>query len=1715
MKKSILTFLLLSVSVFTTSVLYSQGPGCPNVNAGADATVDCTNTCVDLTASYLQTGETDIYGVTSIPYAPPFSFTGLANPISVNTDDVWSSVINLPFDFCFFGDDYNQIQVGSNGVVRFDVDPADTSNGWSFIENIPNNANPTLGEANIFGVCHDMDPSLGASNPEIAWDITGTAPCRTFVVSFSSVSHFSCTNLTSTSMIVLYETTNAIEVYVQDKPTCTTWNSGNAVLGIQNNDGTVAYVPPGRNTSNSPWTAFNEAWRFTPDGARNYVFNWYDDTGTSIGTANTINVCPSTDTVYTAEVVYTNCNGDVITVTDDVLVTASVPFTVDIGPDQDLCEGDPDILLNGDIGSVTATYQWALNGTDIVGATNPTLFVSSPNSGMYTVTVNDQGCDVTDDVEITYYTVPTINPVSDYLLCDDSIVDGFTEFDLSTKDAEVIGAQVDVIVSYHFSLADANNNVNSLPNLYTNVLNPQTIYARLMNINNPDCYVIMTFDLFVSSGITANQPPDFIVCDDPNNDGIESFDLDSQTAIILGGQTGVTVSYHISQTDADSNVNPLASPYNNTSSPQTIFVRVQDDINNTCFESTTFNLVVSELPIANQPPDLVVCDDSSNDGIEQFDLNAQTTTVLGAQLPADFTVTYHNSQPDADSNSNAISSPYTNVTSTETIFVRIENNSNTDCYDSTSFTITVNPSPTATTPMNFELCDDISNDGTEVFDLNSQTSTIIGAQVGVSITYYETQVDADNNTNPILNPGTYLNTSSPQTIYSNVVDNNSGCSNSSVSFDLIVNPMPSLNAPTVLEVCDDSVADGFTQIDLSIKNSEISGGNSNYSISYHLTIADANSGNNALSIPYTNISNPQTIFVRGEDINTGCFMTVTLDLIVEQAPIANTPPPMTFCDDDNDGFGEFVLTNSDVIITGGDPTLTVSFHETLADANNNVNFLSSPYSNIVAYNQTLYARVESATIATDCETIVELDLIVYNSPVIPNTIPDLEVCDDTTADGITQIDLTLNESQILGSQSPTDFILSYHTTQIDAEMSINPIVNETNYTNLSNPQTIFVSLQSVTNGCITTGSFNVLVNPLPVIATPSPLELCDDDFYGSMDGFLEFDLTLKDNEITIGDGSLVVSYFETNAEAQSNTNQINPATAYTNTTNPQTIFVRVTNGDTGCFSFTTLTLRVQPNPTPQTPMPIVLCDDVNPGDNVETFDLTIREADIINGELGVTATYHETQSDAELGLNLIPDPTLYTSTTNNQTIFVRVTNDTSGCYTIVELILQVNPLPSAIALTNLITCELNNDGFYDFDLDSKTSEVLNGQDSSIFAVTYHETLSDAQSGINALISPYTNITNPQQIFVNVTNTTTGCDISNMSFNIEVQEAAQANMPANTYVICDNLGDNDGFGQFDLSTQDLEILGTQNPANYTVSYYETAIDADLGVNSLPTIYENVSNPQVIYVRVDNNSTICYETTSLTIEVELLPIFDIDDNYVLCADSPGGVLTSVAPPLIDTGLDSTDYIFEWTDQSGVVVGTDSIFTPSTAGNYFVTATNITTGCQNSDSTVVEQSSPPDVQAEVTTLAFADVHVIEATATGEGVYEFSLDGGPWQESGTFTDVSLGEHVVTARDLNGCGESSATVMIMDYPLYFTPNGDGYNDTWNIVGISNQIDATIYIFDRYGKLLKQLSPTSIGWDGNFNGAALPSSDYWFTVEYREPSDGTEKEFKAHFTLKR
>ena len=95
----------------------------------------------------------------------------------------------------------------------------------------------------------------------------------------------------------------------------------------------------------------------------------------------------------------------------------------------------------------------------------------------------------------------------------------------------------------------------------------------------------------------------------------------------------------------------------------------------------------------------------------------------------------------------------------------------------------------------------------------------------------------------------------------------------------------------------------------------------------------------------------------------------------------------------------------------------------------------------------------------------------------------------------------------------------------------------------------------------------------------------------------------------------------------------------------------------------------------------------------------------------------------------------------------------------------------------------------------------------------------------------------------------------------------------------------------------------------------------------------------------------------------------------------------------------------------------------------------------------------------------------------------------------------------------TTTDAIVINYPHYFTPNGDGINETWNIKDLKDQTISLIYIYDRFGKLIKKVKPSDQGWDGTYNNTLMPADDYWFSVNYQK--DGQEKEFRAHFALKR
>jgi gliding motility-associated-like protein len=263
----------------------------------------------------------------------------------------------------------------------------------------------------------------------------------------------------------------------------------------------------------------------------------------------------------------------------------------------------------------------------------------------------------------------------------------------------------------------------------------------------------------------------------------------------------------------------------------------------------------------------------------------------------------------------------------------------------------------------------------------------------------------------------------------------------------------------------------------------------------------------------------------------------------------------------------------------------------------------------------------------------------------------------------------------------------------------------------------------------------------------------------------------------------------------------------------------------------------------------------------------------------------------------------------------------------------------------------------------------------------------------------------------------------------------------------------------------------------------------------------------------------------VTVRAIPDPELDQDGYICLDPVLGQTMPGSFYELNTGLSTADgYTFIWYLNDVEITGaTEGTYNAVEQGNYEVGITDTLTGCTDSATAPIVTSTPPlTITADVVTGYFEENATVVVTATPAGdFYEYRLDDGPWQTDNVFTGLrtvlsinNSGDHTVYVRDTKACDELSYDVKVIDYPKYFTPNGDGYHDTWNIPALSNQPGAKIFIFDRFGKLLKQISTTNpTGWDGTYNGQPMTADDYWFVVKYAE--QGINKEFKAHFAIKR
>ncbi|QAA82583.1 gliding motility-associated C-terminal domain-containing protein [Aequorivita sp. H23M31] len=781
------TFLLIGIFVISLSG-FAQGPGHPNVDAGEDIVLDCNETCTDLTAEYLYTGDTSTYSVSSIPYDPPFPFMG-GTPVAVNIDDRWSPMITLPFEFCFYGQVYTQMVIGSNGVVSFDLtqNPPNTRCEWSFDQSIPN---PILFHAAIFGPYMDIYPSTGDEG-KINWTVFGEAPDRTMVVNFNDIKYFSCTNLKLTSQIVMYETTNVVEIYIKDRSAgCPNWNDGNAVVGIQNQDGTIGESAPGRNTGN--WSATYEAWRYTPNGDSNVVFSWLDADGNEIGTDTTINVCPTDPvTVYTAQAIYTNCNGDVVTVTDDVQVTitGSIDVTMNLGPDKVFCDVASYEIIPEIVGDITgATFLWSPGGE-----TTETLTVT--DSGIYTLALTKDGCTIRDSVEITFLTGPcTVEPECEGI---DFVEDfgsgvGRGQSPYTNYTFKATG-QID---DGEYALVSTSAGLNT--GWFTDMQDHTgDVDGRMMFVN-----ASIAPDEFYRRTITLTPNTDFTF-----NAWITTV-YDTNTGICPGGGIPANVLFRIEDMMGNTVAQVTTGDIENGTVPRWFEYSINFNTgNNTDVQLVLVNnsgggcgndLAIDDITLRHgtvqpdivTPPDMSVCAPVGTPGV--FDLESQIPTILNGQNPNLFNISFHTDELEAQSNVNPIADPsaYQNVSNPETIYVRVENVDQPSCFSIVSFDLTIEDSVALTT----DLPGEVTICSTDPFPTLDATPT--NSNIDLNLVTYEwkdpsgTVVSTDATYTPTVE-GTYT-----------VTLQYPPCSIETFTIDIIVNDPPLLDLGPDETICE-------------------------------------------------------------------------------------------------------------------------------------------------------------------------------------------------------------------------------------------------------------------------------------------------------------------------------------------------------------------------------------------------------------------------------------------------------------------------------------------------------------------------------------------------------------------------------------------------------------------------------------------------------------------------------------------------------------------------------------------------------------------------------------------------------------------------------------------------------------------------------------------------------------------------------------------------
>jgi len=481
------------------------------------------------------------------------------------------------------------------------------------------------------------------------------------------------------------------------------------------------------------------------------------------------------------------------------------------------------------------------------------------------------------------------------------------------------------------------------------------------------------------------------------------------------------------------------------------------------------------------------------------------------------------------------------------------------------------------------------------------------------------------------------------------------------------------------------------------------------------------------------------------------------------------------------------------------------------------------------------------------------------------------------------------------------------------------------------------------------------------------------------------------------------------------------------------------------------------------------------------FNLPAINSQITN-DTGAVIVFYADYNDALLQRNAIINPGAHTIQHDNEVFAVVLLS--GGCkeIAVVHLIINPNPVTQFTVINKCFST-----GAQLFNLGEAQSII---DPSMQLTLTYYASLNDLANNILiTTTTAYNTQLDAETIYVKSTNSLGCYSIS----ELQLRASQITHLQLNDHNEC---ADPDGNAiHYDLSQNHSMLLAMIPADTYQFKYYDNYNDAFNGsLNNIDNDYSFTSGNRNIFYRVTGNSGCPY-----IIEIKLNIIektdFILNPEYSLCEGNS-----------LPVSVNNEFNFYNWS--TGSASNNTTIYQP---GDYYLTVGKTTNGitCYTTKYFTVSQSSLPNIQR----IAISDFTNHDNTITiypANELYKYSLDGINFQDSNSFTNLDSGIYNVYVKDDGNCGTDHKKIVLLMYPKYFTPNEDGENDLWHIKNSYFDDRMTIYIYDRYAKLLTTLNKSDRGWDGTFNGQKMPASDYWFVIKRQ-----SEIEIKGHFSLVR